>query len=237
MLYSHNISKNNGENITLLFIIFIWYFYRMSSCSPYWYYCWPNNNCCNPCTPVCNPCTPVCNPCPIPIVNPCPPVALIMEPGAVTAVPSGGNAIPLGTVIPPSSTAVPAGTVTVITGLTAPPITNIGGITQNNGFFTIPLSGRYIVSATATFATPASVAAGDYRQLFIYRTAAGTGAVSLLATVSSVPVTAAPTSLNAATSADLNIGDRIFFAAIQTSADLSAINVNLSSRYAITRTC
>lgn len=202
-------------------------------------------NYCNPCQTVCQPttcpsicqsyCPPVCPPTPAPI---CPTVAYVNNITTPTAVPAGGIAIPAGTVIPANSTTVPAGTVTVINGFTGIPTTNIGGIVPNNGFFTVPIAGRYVLAANVAFASVATVAPTDVRELYIYRVDATTGLVTLLAVDTRAPVAGVPTNVNIATVADLNAGDRIFVAALQTNVPGAVVSTVASvGRIAITRTC
>jgi hypothetical protein len=144
----------------------------------------------------------------------------------------------VGTTIPAGTTTVPAGTVTVITGYTGTPTTNIGGITQNNGFFTVPVNGRYVISANVCFSSVTTVTSTDSRVLYIYRVDAITGLVTLLAVDSRTPIAGSPTCINLATDADLAAGDRIFVAATQTNATGASVDtVAGTGRIAITRVC
>jgi len=214
-----------------------------NSCKPQCYnicqnLCNPCQQVCNPCQQVCNPCTTSCPvPCTTPCTTPCPQVSFISNTATATTVTSGGILLPVGTVIASGTTTVPAGTVTVITGFTGTPTTNIGGIIPNNGFFTIPCAGRYTITGNACFSSVVTVATTDYRQLSIYRTDATTGVTTLLATDSRNPISGMPTCINVATTADLASGDRIFFAATQTSTGGVAVNVEAGGRYSITRLC
>lgn len=156
--------------------------------------------------------------CPTPYISNCcsqPPIvndiAYVDDIVAPTTITAGGAAIAPGTVIAPGSTIVPAGTVTAVTGFGAPS-TNIGGIVLNNGFLTIPITARVGLSATVTFDTAAAGALTDVRAVYLYRVAAGSGLVSLLAAQSQIPVTAEPTHVNVATEALLSAGDRVFLA-------------------------
>ncbi|XWV25515.1 hypothetical protein QJ856_gp0242 [Tupanvirus deep ocean] len=222
-----------------------------------------NKTCCNPCKPQCvckpkcNPCQYVCQPqCPQPCVvtcpqpcipnpppcpqpcPPCPTVAYVTNIPTATTVVSGGAAIPVGTVIAPGTTTVPAGTVTVINGFTGAATTNVGGITANNGFFTIPIAGRYVISANTCFAAVATVLATDVRELYIYRVDALSGVVTLLAVDSRTPIAGQPTCINLATVADLNVGDRVFVAARQINGGTgAAVDTTTTGRLAITRVC
>jgi hypothetical protein len=121
--------------------------------------------------------------------------------------------IPPGSTIPSGTTLVPAGTVTVINGYTGAPTTNIGGITANNGFFTVPVAGRYNVSADVCFDTVASTLTTDIREVTLYKVETTTALVTLQAIDSRLPIAASPTCVNIATTIDLAVGDRIFVAA------------------------
>ncbi len=230
---------------------------------PYYYYGYPSttyscknygNTCttqcycktnCNPCsTVVCQPqytqqCVVACPPvCPTPCPPVCPNVTFISGIATATTIPAGGTFIPVGTTIAAGTTTVPAGTVTVITGYTGTPTTNIGGITQNNGFFTVPVAGRYVLAANVCFASVTTTTATDSRVLYLYRVAADTGLVTLLAVDSRSPITGSPTCINLATDADLNAGDRIFVAATQTNATgVTVDTVAGTGRIALTRIC
>jgi len=184
---------------------------------------------CNPCQPICNINPSLCNPCP----QPCPPqpclnVTYITTAPTATTVPTGGTPIPVG------STTVPAGTVTVITGFSGIPSTNVGGISVSNGQFTIPSAGRYFISGTVCFVANAT----GSRTLYIYRIDATTGLISQLA-ANTVPAISAtvPTCVNASTAADLNAGDRLFFAVTQTSGANLDTTTTAENRFVITRLC
>lgn len=155
--------------------------------------------------------------CPTPYYGNCQPqpvipsdIAFVADVVGPIAVAAGGAAIPPGTVIAPGSTIVPAGTVVPITSFGVP-TTNIGNVSVNNGFITSPLTGRVGVSATVAFEA-ATGALTDVRALYLYRVAAGTGVVSLLAAQTQIPVTAEETYINVATEALLGVGDRVFVA-------------------------
>ena len=134
---------------------------------------------------------------------------------------------------------MPAGTVTVINNYSASPTTNLGGVVPNNGFFTVPLNGRYSIATFICFANVGStVAAGDVREIYIYRVDATSGLVTTLAMDSRPPVANAPTCVNVATIADLNCGDRVFVAARQVTVGGTAIGtIAQDGRFAITRVC
>lgn len=193
-----------------------------------------NNLCsttCNPCNNVCNPCNNNCNPCNN-VCNPCPNVTFITNPATATTITSN----PVGTAptpIPAGSTVIPAGTVVPITGFSGTPIVNCGGITVNSGTgqFTIPISGRYIISGSVIFSPNAT----GTREVYIYRVSGTSGIISLLASDSRNATAVGTTNVTVTTTADLLAGDRIFFAATQNSG--SSITAQIDSRYSITRVC
>lgn len=184
--------------------------------------------CPTPCPPVCpTPCTPVC-----------PNVTFISGIATATSVPAGGTFIPVGTTIPAGTTTVPAGTVTVITGITGTPTTNIGGITQNNGFFTMPVAGRYILVANVCFTSVTTTTSTDVRVLYLYKVAADTGLVTLLSVDSRGPIAGSPTCINLAGEDNFAAGDRVFIAATQTNATGAVVDtVAGTGRISITRIC
>ncbi len=191
---------------------------------------------CNPCqTTQCQPACPA--PCQ-PTASSCPNITYVNGIASATVIVSGGAPIPVGTVIVPGTTTVPAGTVTVINGYTGAPTSNSGCIIQNNGFFTAPVAGRYIIAANVCFVAPTVVASTDSRVLYIYRVDAVTGVVSLLAVDSRLPITSLPTCINLTTVVDLNCNDRIFVAATQLSATgISVSTIAGTGRISLTRVC
>ena len=195
---------------------------------------WPNTYCQSGCAPnLCaSVCQPACNPC-LPI---CQNVTYIANTGTITLVPSGGGQIPSGSIILPGSTTVPAGTVTPITTFLNTDIF-LGGITVNNGFFTIPIGGQYILSVDGCFTPAGTTSASDVRRLLIYKVNAITGLVTLIAEDSRTPATTVNTCINLTSIADLKANDRVFFAATQTTATGSVTILDLSprSRVAITK--
>lgn len=185
--------------------------------------------CWNPCQPVCPP------PCPPPQ---CPTVSFITNAATTTNIPSGGTVLPPGTTIPAGITTVPPGTVTVINGYTGAPSSNIGGITANNGFFTVNIGGRYAVSANVCFDTVPSTLTTDIREVTIYKVETATAQVTLQAIDSRLPIAGSPTCVNIATTIDLASGDRIFVAARQTNGLATIIGtVPAVGRLSITRIC
>jgi len=201
----------------------------------------PQCSCKSKYEPVCQPCQPPCLvacPVPCPPAPACPAVSFVSGIATGTPIVAGGTPIPVGTIIAPGTTTVPAGTVTVINGFTGSPTTNVGGVIANNGFFTAPIAGRYVIAANVCFASVATVTATDIRELYIYRVDALTGIVTQLAVDSRTPVAGSPTCVNIATVADLNAGDPIFIAARQTNATSTIIDtVSTVGRLAITRVC
>jgi len=141
------------------------------------------------------------------------------------------------TPIPVGSTTIPAGTVTVITGFTGTPTTNIGGITVNagTGQFTVPIAGRYTISAFVTFDAPTGFGSVGTREVYIYKIDATTSIISLFASDSRNAVATGQTSVTVSTIADLKAGDRIFFAAAQNSG--TTITTTTNNRFVISRTC
>ena len=208
-------------------------------CTPTITLCPPQKQFCCPQPQQCCP-QPVCCPqpqqfcCPTPCPTPCSDVVYITEIPVAVVIPSGGIAIPTGTIIPAGTTTLPVGTLTLINGYGISPITNLGGITLNNGFFTVPVAGKYSLTTDVVFQPTSTVVPTDLRELFIYRIAAGTGVTTLLAVDTRVPVAGNPTAVNVSTGAYLNAGDRIFIAARQISAGAVSIStVPNSGRVAI----
>lgn len=228
--------------------------------------CACKTKCCNPCYPACNPCPQPCNPCqpvynycqpcpapcpapcPTPCPAPCPPcpprcpdITYVTGPSTTgIVIPTGGTPIPVG------STIVPAGSVTVITTFAAAPTTNVGGIAVNNGQFIIPIAGRYDISGTVCLDVPANsvIPAGSTFTLYIYKVDVTTGVITLLA-ANTAPFTGAGTTptvittscSNAATTADLAAGDRVFFAVTQNTGLATVTTSTTAGRFAITRLC
>lgn len=178
-----------------------------------------------------------CIPTPTPINN-CPVVSYETYIASSTSIVSGGTSIPVGTIILPTSTTVPVNTVTVINGYTGAPTVNIGGVLPNNGFFTVPITGRYVITANICFSSVTTTTTSDVREVYIYKSAANTGLVTLLAVDSRNPISGSSTCINVATEADLAISDRIFVAVRQTNANSSVINTDPGTgRFTITRIC
>lgn len=213
-----------------------------SKCNPYRSQCLTvcqPVNCCNPCSTgsyiAYNQCTPTtnygvtCNPCNVNNpCNPCPNVTYIANPATATVAlattPTVVNPIPIGSTIITG--------VTPITGFTGTPTSNCGGITvtPSTGQFTIPIAGRYLLSANVIFNANA-IAGSD--QVYIYRIDATTGVISLLSSGSQISTINIPNRISVSTFADLNPGDRIFFAVTSSNGS----TVDTSSRFGITRLC
>lgn len=205
-------------------------------CQTVQYVSYPNY-CQQPCAQTCQQyvCAPAC---PAPCPTPCPNITYITYIATATTIPSGGTSIPVGTIIPAGTTTVPTGTVTVINGYTGVPTTNDGGVIANNGFFTIPIAGRYIITGNNCFATPASVSATDFRELYIYTVNAVTGLVTVLADDSRTVISGSPTCINVAADANFGAGDRVFLAARQSTSTGATIDtVAATGRLAIVRIC
>lgn len=181
--------------------------------------------------------SPYAYPCPWPIPNICPPTycppppaptstIVITNTNAITNVPSGAiPAIP----IPAGSTTIPVGTVTPITALNPIPTTSVGGITFNttNGQFTVPLAGRYLVSASVVF----SVNPTGTRQLYVYKITAASGIISLVSATGANAALSGPTYLNISTVAEMAANDRLFFAVTQDSG--AALTISTDTKFVI----
>jgi hypothetical protein len=213
----------------------------MSFCNQPYYSCYAYpcvTNRDNLCHQLCNQCQPniscqtICHPHPHPIEPPfCPPVTYITTAPTVTSIPTSavGVALPQ---IPIGSITVPINTVTVINGY-GTPTTNIGGITLNitNGHFTIPIAGKYIISAYIGFtALPVGV-----REVDIYKVDASTGIISLIVANSTNAVFTGNTLVTLTTIAELRANDRLFVSVTQNSG--SIISTTFDTRVAITRVC
>lgn len=152
------------------------------------------------------------------------------------AVPSGGAPIPVGTMIPIDSTVVPPGTVTLLNGFCGFPSVNLGGIIANNGFFTVPLSGRYVIFVNITFPSVGSVTPIDFRELFVYKVEYTDRQVSQIAVENKLPIAYNQTALNIMTVTYLQSRDRIFLAVRQLNSNGEIINtLPGSGRFSITR--
>ena len=202
-----------------------------------------SNNCYDPCSR--NNCS-TCNKntccyvscCPVNVPRPCPVetrVEYIADNISSVAVPSGGTAIPAGSVIPTGSTAPPPGTVTVMTGFTFTPISNVGGIIMNNGFFTVPTTATYSISVSGSFEVVLSTIATDFREIGIYKVDSITGLVSTIALDSRTPITGTATSINVSAMTKLNANDRVFAAARQSNAAAGSLSLNGPGQIAIVK--
>lgn len=178
-----------------------------------------------------------------PVVTAPPEIIFEASTGTPITLVTGGMDIPVGTVIPPNSTTVPPNTVTVIK-----PFLNLrsfrGGISLNDGFFTVPADGQYLITIMATFMNPPLVSQIiDYRALYIYKVeyrSQPQGVVTLVAkatTISTLPFQVANTDLTLSYIANLKANDRIFMAARQVTrdGDNSTITISQNTRVAIRR--
>ena len=181
-------------------------------------------SCCQPCYPPNNYCHTQLPPqCP----EKCPEnlsVAYVTNIAGSTTVPSGGSFIPDNTIIVPGSTSVPSGTVTVITGYTGTPSTNVGGIVNTNGFLSIPVKGKYTIIANICFGGLSGSTSSDERIIEIYKVNGQTGLVSRLAIDSRPPVISSQaTCINVSASDDFKAADRVFISARQTSSNSASV--------------
>lgn len=181
-------------------------------------------NSCNPCNP-CNPCPNICGPQVCNIPCPVQPVAYIANAAVTTSVLSVNppNPIPIGSItFPPLST-----NVTVISGFSGTPTTNVGCITNNitSGQFTLPVAGRYELSAYVSF-TANSVGT---RELYLYKVDGSTGVISLIVSDSRNAATVGTTNITLTTIAEFKANDRLFIAASQSSgASLSTTEARIA---------
>lgn len=183
--------------------------------------CYSKNSCYNPCQPI--QCTPVVYS--QPPTNHCPAVSFITNITTGTVVPAGAGA--------------PTGTITPILGYSVTPSTNVGGIIVNaiNGQFTVPQSGRYVITAFIGFIETTTSIVGGTRQVYIYKVDGTTNALTLLAEDSRNAVTTGNTYVSIATTADLNSNDRIFVAATQNNTAAISVTTTTDGRFTLTRLC
>ena len=175
----------------------------------------------------------VCNNSCGPIMEPCPTVSYITGIANATQIPANTSL---------------QNNITTIIGYSIP-TTNMGGIviSPNNGQFTIPINGRYIITVFIGFVesimangNPVSTSPAT-RQIYIYKISNSISAPTLLTedsknatySVSSV----VNTYISIATTADLTAGDRIFVAASQTNVNNITIPTTTDGRFTITRLC
>jgi hypothetical protein len=126
--------------------------------------------------------------------------------------------------------------------LISAPEVNTGGITYtpSSGQFTVPLTGRYIISSSYAFEFTTGTTAGvGIRYAYIYKVDAVTNVMTLLAEDNRNAAAVGTTAITLSTVANLNAGDRIFFAAAQNSG--LSINIapleNPANYFSITRLC
>lgn len=132
-----------------------------------------------------------------------------------TSVPSGGTAIPAGNFVSFDSNILPNGTVTLISGFCGFPNVNIGGIVLTNGFFTVPLTGNYIIFGNITFQSVSGVTQSDLREISLYKIDFSTKEILPIVTNSKIPVSGSNTSLNIVGMDNLKGRDRVFMAVRQ----------------------
>lgn len=145
------------------------------------------------------------------------------------------------TAIPATATTLPvAGSAAILAGF-APEVQN--GVTVSSaapgttgaGLATVNSDGGYGLSATVAFEdTGVAAAAGDYREVAIYRYAAGV--TQLLGAKTSYPVDGTTTYVNVSTDAYLRGGDRVFVALRQVNAAAADVAVvPAGSRFTVVR--
>lgn len=202
-------------------------YYGYYNCTP----CYTNSVCStsNGCQPACQlSYPPACQPiicyqqpsC----LSPPPEVYYITYVATSTSVISGGTDIPIGTTIAAGSTTVPTGTVTVINGYTGSPTKTSGGVTANNGFFTVPCTGRYAISTMVSFASVDTTTSSDLRQVYIYKVSVTDNVVSCIGSQNELPIASSNTVINVSTEDVLTAGDRIFIAVRQINSSGVAIS-------------
>lgn len=194
----------------------------------------PCHNVCQPCistySATCAPCTSVCPPvCPPICPQPCPNITYITNTSALIANTVVNGTTPLQP-FPTGSTSIPATSSAIVNFLTVPLVSS-GGITLNatNGQFTVPVSGRYLISATIGFTTNAT----GSRELDIYKYNTTTGIYTLLASDSRLANADSPTYITVTTAAELSANEIIVFVASQNSG--APLNLTTDGRVAITR--
>lgn len=191
----------------------------------------------------CSPCAPGVQFPPPPCPTPCPAVSFITS----ATIPISIATTPIGTAptpVPVGSTTIPVGsTIIPITGtnLVSAPEVNTGGITYtpSSGQFTVPLTGRYVVSSAFSFGeTPVGFGPGQ-RYSYIYKVDAVTNIISEIAEDSRNAASVGTTAITVTAVLNLNAGDRVFFAAAQnTGVPLNIVPLsNPANRFSITRLC
>lgn len=167
----------------------------------------------------------------------CPTITYITTIASSNSIVSGGGPIMQGTIIPAGSTTVPANTVVVINGYTGAPSTNQGGILPNNGFFTLPVAGRYFIGANICYGSVPVTTTADIRETFIYKVDGVSGVVSAIAVDSRIPIQGASTCVEVSTVENFSANDRVFIAVRQLSPISPVDTVPGNGRLSITRLC
>ena len=127
------------------------------------------------------------------------------------------------------------GTVTVITGFPGIPTVNLGNIGSSpNGTFTIPISGIYMITASANFTNVSSTipTTTPTITMYIYRINL-TNLITQIGTIMQNATVISSTIINVSNTitAELCAGDKIFFAVNTTT---SSYTVGTDSRFVIT---
>jgi hypothetical protein len=134
--------------------------------------------------------------------------------------------------IPVGSTNIIPGTITVVANYSSTPIINIGGIcydsTKNNGKFTIPVSGIYNITCTASYVSNPN----GTRSLYLYQISGSSGSIILRAVSCVNAVNGQPTSINISSVLFLATGDQIFIAGSQTS-DQNGLDITSGTQLGI----
>lgn len=135
-----------------------------------------------------------------------------------------------------ASQAIATGVLTTLTGFSNAPIVNFGNITYNSvtGQYTVPVTGRYLLSAFVTFLPTLPVGTTT---LFLYRIDA-TNVPTVIA-AQTAPNSITGTRITLTTYANLNAGDRLYLAAIQDSGAPATVFplTDPTSRFSILRIC
>lgn len=212
------------------------------------------------CIPECNPCITQPNPCPTIAYSTTSPISTIVPTGTANTIGpitpiisfstapiiNGGlgntsiyNAYANGTI---TSTVTNITNTGLISNQTVSnnfaPIININNtimLNTTNGQFMVPITGRYLITGFIGFIETVSSSGVGTRQFYIYKVDATTTAITLLSEDSRNAVVNGNTYISITTIADLNVNDKIYFAASQNS--LVDLSTTTNSRFAINRLC
>lgn len=209
------------------------------SCYPnsyYSYYAYPCATACQPsqCNSCPVPCTP-CNSCDRSVCNlnnscavptPCPAVSYITTITSNTTVPTSTASAALPQY--PSNTTILAYNT---------PTTNVGCIVLNGttGRFTVPIAGRYSISAFIGFLETATTPVVGQRLVDLVRVDASTNTASVIVSDSRNATSYGPTYTTLSTIVDLRANDSILVSVAQNSG--SVVTLATNSRLAISRIC